>query len=176
MVFNNDHPEVQLTGHMDLCRGADDDEWWAVFLAVRPQPYGEGKLANSQLGRETFLCPVEWKDDWPIVNKGKPVTLNGLAEAGLERLPEKYEERYDFDSDGTFRGKLDPQLLIQSDSPSSRLVPRANTAQATLRSFPRARSSCSLRQLLPLQRRRMPCNALAQADRLRRGMARQPRV
>ena len=102
MVFNNDHPEVQLTGHMDLCRGATDDKWWAVFLAVRPQQAEDGGLQNSQLGRETFLAPVEWKDDWPIVNKGKPITINGLPEAGLERLPQQFEEHLDFDSDGTF--------------------------------------------------------------------------
>ena len=50
---------------------------------------------NSQLGRETFWAPVEWADHWPIVTKGKPITINGLPEAGLERLPEEFEQRHE---------------------------------------------------------------------------------
>jgi beta-xylosidase len=99
MVFNDDHPEVRLTGHMDLCPGdggIDGDHWWACFLGVRPQWDVEHKVHDSQLGRETFLCPVEWQDGWPIVNRGQKVEINGLGETGLVRLPDEFAEEYSY--------------------------------------------------------------------------------
>ncbi len=52
------------TGHGDLIK-TQNNEWWLVLLASRP--YG-GHYTN--LGRETFLAPVEWEDDWPIISPG----------------------------------------------------------------------------------------------------------
>jgi xylan 1,4-beta-xylosidase len=56
---------VQATGHGDLVR-AHDGSWWIVFLGIRPKG---GYFHN--LGRETFLEPVTWKDGWPVINKGE---------------------------------------------------------------------------------------------------------
>ncbi|MEI9942978.1 MAG: hypothetical protein WDN26_02045 [Chitinophagaceae bacterium] len=39
--------------------------WYAVFLGCRP--YGDD-LYN--IGRETFMLPVEWKDGWPHMLEG----------------------------------------------------------------------------------------------------------
>jgi len=58
-----DYPIVG-TGHADLVE-TQRGEWWMVMLAMRP--YG-GYFYN--LGRETFLAPVRWEDDWPIVSPG----------------------------------------------------------------------------------------------------------
>jgi len=58
-----DYPIVG-TGHADLVE-TQNGEWWAVLLAMRP--YG-GYYYN--LGRETFLAPVRWEDDWPIISPG----------------------------------------------------------------------------------------------------------
>jgi alpha-N-arabinofuranosidase len=58
-----DYPIVG-TGHADLVE-TQQGEWWMVLLAMRP--YG-GYFYN--LGRETFLAPVRWEDDWPIVSPG----------------------------------------------------------------------------------------------------------
>jgi xylan 1,4-beta-xylosidase len=58
-----DYPIVG-TGHADLVE-TQTGEWWMVMLAMRP--YG-GYFYN--LGRETFLAPVRWEDDWPIVSPG----------------------------------------------------------------------------------------------------------
>lgn len=52
---------VQATGHADLVQ-IRDGSWWAVFLATRPYA---GQQTN--LGRETFLLPVQWKDGWPLI-------------------------------------------------------------------------------------------------------------
>ena len=59
-----DHP-VQNTGHGDLVQGPDGS-WWMVFLGVRPQG---GTPGWHVLGRETFLAPVTWVDDWPVVGE-----------------------------------------------------------------------------------------------------------
>ena len=48
-----------------------DGSWWAVFLATRPY---RGNQYN--LGRETFLLPVTWRDGWPVIlAHGEPVPL-----------------------------------------------------------------------------------------------------
>lgn len=72
------HP-ISNVGHGDLVETQNGD-WWMVCLGSRP--YG-GYYRN--LGRESFLVPVEWEDGWPVVNAGK-----GMVELELERpkLPE----------------------------------------------------------------------------------------
>lgn len=52
---------IGSAGHAKLIQTQKGD-WWATFLAVRPY---EGDLYN--IGRETFLLPVTWKDGWPII-------------------------------------------------------------------------------------------------------------
>lgn len=52
---------VTCTGHADIIQ-TPDGQWWAVFLACRP---GKGGFEN--LGRETFMLPVTWKDGWPVI-------------------------------------------------------------------------------------------------------------
>lgn len=53
------HTEIHNVGHADLFQ-RPDGSWWAVILGVRLR--GNRHL----LGRETFLCPVVWENDWPI--------------------------------------------------------------------------------------------------------------
>ena len=95
LVFNDDHPDIRNTGHMDLVEGPDG-RWWAVFLGVRPQ--GERSEVLSSLGRETFLAPVTWQDGWPIVNNGKKIELLNQAE-GLYCIDETLSWRDDFNGD-----------------------------------------------------------------------------
>lgn len=54
---------VTSTGHAQFVE-LKDGSWWAVFLATRPYP---GDQYKYNLGRETFLLPVAWKDGWPVV-------------------------------------------------------------------------------------------------------------
>lgn len=61
--LGQDYPIVG-TGHADLV-DTPSGEWWMVLLGMRP--YG-GYYYN--LGRETFLVPVRWEDDWLIVSPG----------------------------------------------------------------------------------------------------------
>ena len=56
------HAEIVNTGHGDLVQ-CPDGSWYMVFLASRP--YGG---FHKNLGRETFIAPVEWLDGWPLVS------------------------------------------------------------------------------------------------------------
>lgn len=61
------HPVINA-GHADFVT-TPDGQWWAVFLAARPYA---GDRYNT--GRETFLLPVQWHDDWPwILPAGEPI-------------------------------------------------------------------------------------------------------
>jgi beta-xylosidase len=51
-----------------------DGDWYAVFLARR------NINGTSPLGRETFLCSVQWENDWPVFNDGQPILLNDASE------------------------------------------------------------------------------------------------
>jgi xylan 1,4-beta-xylosidase len=66
-----DTATVQCVGHADWVQ-APDASWWAVALATRP------RHGLTLLGRETFLTPVAWENDWPVFNPG----LGGLPEQG----------------------------------------------------------------------------------------------
>jgi alpha-N-arabinofuranosidase len=61
--LGRDYPIVG-TGHADLVK-TQYGEWWMVALAMRPY---DGYFYN--LGRETFLTPVRWEEDWPVVSPG----------------------------------------------------------------------------------------------------------
>jgi alpha-N-arabinofuranosidase len=64
-----DRPEkITCTGHADLIQTPAGD-WFAIFLGCRPY---EDDLYN--IGRETFLLPVNWKNEIPVIlEKGKAV-------------------------------------------------------------------------------------------------------
>jgi alpha-N-arabinofuranosidase len=55
------HP-IQSLGHADFVE-AEDGSWWAVALGTRHAPLSQ----HHNIGRETFLLPVRWVDDWPVV-------------------------------------------------------------------------------------------------------------
>jgi Beta-xylosidase len=66
ILTQRDLPEDRLnkvtsTGHADIVEDIDG-KTWAVFLGCRPY---EGNHYNT--GRETFLLPVEWENDIPII-------------------------------------------------------------------------------------------------------------
>jgi alpha-N-arabinofuranosidase len=59
---------VTCAGHADLVQTPEGD-WWAVFLACRPY---RDNMFNT--GRETFLLPVKWVDEYPVIlDKGEAV-------------------------------------------------------------------------------------------------------
>lgn len=84
---------VTSAGHAKFVQTPDGD-WWATFLATRP--YQDGRY---NIGRETFLLPVSWKDDWPVVlEDGKPIPFVASKPA----LPEQPRPSLPFSGDFAF--------------------------------------------------------------------------
>ncbi len=75
---------IQATGHADLLKLADG-RWIAVFLAIRMP--GRAHLHN--LGRETMMAEVEWKDGWPCIGKNGFVELDEISEIETEKTEKK---------------------------------------------------------------------------------------
>lgn len=76
---------ITSAGHADLVQ-MPNGQWAAVFLATRPY---RGNLYN--IGRETYLLPVSWKDGWPVIlPKGQPIpmTLPRFASADHPAAPQ----------------------------------------------------------------------------------------
>ncbi|MFE9674498.1 glycoside hydrolase family 43 protein [Streptomyces sp. NPDC006259] len=115
-----DHP-VQNTGHADLVQ-APDGSWWMVMLGVRP---GGGTPGWHVLGRETFLAPVTWVDDWPVVGEVAlelPQFPWPLAPAAVE------EQRDDFDL-----SELRPSWISLRDRPAGHFTTKERPGWLTLR-------------------------------------------
>jgi len=75
-----DRPDpITSAGHAQLVQTPKGD-WWATFLAVRPY---EGDYYN--IGRETFLLPVTWRDGWPIILPHKTAIPYAAARPNLPR-------------------------------------------------------------------------------------------
>jgi xylan 1,4-beta-xylosidase len=105
---------VTSAGHAQFVEGPDG-KTYAIFLAVRPY---EGDYYNT--GRETFIAPVEWKDDWPIINPASKeikyeYTVNYKEVKQKDALPQAGNFEYTL----TFDKTLDPALLFMRTIDSS---------------------------------------------------------
>lgn len=75
---NRENP-ITSAGHADIVQHPNGD-WYGVFLAVRPY---EGDYYNT--GRETFLTPVKWENDWPIFDlDGEEIKYSYPLPEGVE--------------------------------------------------------------------------------------------
>ncbi|MCJ7843187.1 glycoside hydrolase family 43 protein [Lederbergia sp. NSJ-179] len=74
------HYPISNIGHADIVQTQAGD-WWMVCLGSRP--FG-GPYRN--LGRESFLVPFIWENDWPVINPGKGIVE---MEMPFPNLPEK---------------------------------------------------------------------------------------
>ena len=107
---------IQNAGHADLIDTAAG-EWYAVFLASRLI----GGVSKN-LGRETFIVPVEWEDEWPLFSpeSGKVEWKYSLPE-GLVWSPVKKDPvRDEFDSpqlrmDWCFWGSHGEQFPVMTE-------------------------------------------------------------
>jgi alpha-N-arabinofuranosidase len=85
---------IAATGHADIVQ-TQNGEWWMVLLGIRP--YGG---FHYNLGRETFITPVQWEDGWPVVNPGEGKVLFHQPGANLPIFKAKTIAAKDnFDSD-----------------------------------------------------------------------------
>lgn len=97
---------VTSTGHAQFVE-LKDGSWWAVFLATRPY---RGNQYN--LGRETFLLPVTWRDGWPVIlPRGDRVPMV-LERPALPRSPQPLPSSGPVEWRESFTaGKLPPQWM-----------------------------------------------------------------
>jgi alpha-N-arabinofuranosidase len=84
-----DNP-IQCTGHADMTEDQNGN-WWMVALGIRTLP---GVMLHN-LGRETFLAPVVWKDGWPAVGNNGTIGLSMTAP--LPAAPETREDSFSDD-------------------------------------------------------------------------------
>ncbi len=89
---------ITTTGHADLVKGKDG-KWWGVFLGCRPY---EGDYYN--VGRETFIAPVKWVDEWPVFDLGGDVVkyqypINATINKNAEPFNGNYTFKDDFNGD-----------------------------------------------------------------------------
>ncbi|MDL4821828.1 glycoside hydrolase family 43 protein [Actinomadura opuntiae] len=67
------HP-IQTVGHAELI-DAPDGSWWALTLGTRHEARN-GFVYHHNLGRETFLAPVEWTPDgWPVIGENGTIEM-----------------------------------------------------------------------------------------------------
>jgi alpha-N-arabinofuranosidase len=98
---------ITSAGHAQFVEGPDG-QTYAIFLAVRPY---EGNYYNT--GRETFIVPVTWQDEWPVMNPGP----NGVQYSYKANFPEVKQpgarpQSGNFAYTLTFEKQLDPALLF----------------------------------------------------------------
>lgn len=56
--------KVDWAGHADLVLGTDN-KYYGVFLAIRPN-----EKDRVNIGRETFILPVDWSGEFPVFENG----------------------------------------------------------------------------------------------------------
>ncbi|KAF3402989.1 Non-reducing end alpha-L-arabinofuranosidase BoGH43B [Talaromyces pinophilus] len=93
LCHNGTEDDVQNIGHADFVEDTDGN-WWAVLLAVRPVKKTDGKWETSVFGRETFLVPVDWVDDWPIFNGGQKISLDSGHPAVVQQKPRTWKDDF----------------------------------------------------------------------------------
>lgn len=129
------HP-VTTAGHADFVQDREG-KWWAIFLGCRPY---EGDYYNT--GRETFMTPVEWKDDWPVINPGFETVQyaypnNAIIDKKAERFSGNYFFRDEFEGSelnprfSFLRTKREHWLDLRSNRGSLALKLRPETVSGT---------------------------------------------
>ncbi|WP_020601308.1 glycoside hydrolase family 43 protein [Spirosoma panaciterrae] len=98
---------ITSAGHAQFIEGPDG-KWYSIFLAVRPY---EGDYYNT--GRETFIAPLTWENDWPMIEHGEkaisysyPVNFKEVKQKGA--LPQSGNFAYTIN----FDKELDPSWLF----------------------------------------------------------------
>lgn len=113
---------ITSTGHAQFVQGPDG-QTYAIFLAVRPY---EDNYYNT--GRETFIAPVTWKDDWPIINPdSKEIQYRYARKYPEVKQPKALPQSGNFTYTLPFDKQLDPSLLfLRTHDSTSYALSKAN--------------------------------------------------
>lgn len=98
---------IQNVGHADMLED-QAGRWWAVMLGVRPVN------GHHLLGRETFLCPLVWEDDWPVFAAGKG-RVPASGSTGLPSMSGSEPRRRDGGDDVTARDVTPSELTPRGE-------------------------------------------------------------
>lgn len=103
---DRDNP-ITSTGHAQFVEGPDG-KTYSIFLAVRPY---EGDYYNT--GRETFIAPIEWKNDWPHFDLGGE-EVKYAYDFDYKEVPQKdaLPQSGNFEYTLDLKKGLDPSLLF----------------------------------------------------------------
>jgi alpha-N-arabinofuranosidase len=106
---------VSAAGHADMVE-LPGGGFAAIFLATRPYDYDKD-LYN--IGRETFLLPVDWSGEWPVIlRQGLPVPLTAPAlmpaVPGGTPMTGSFAVREEFDG-----ARLGPEWMTMRAAPYS---------------------------------------------------------
>ncbi|WP_442588111.1 glycoside hydrolase family 43 protein [Pedobacter sp. AW31-3R] len=105
---------ITSAGHAQFVEGPDG-KTYAIFLAVRPYT---GDYYNT--GRETFIAPVIWKADWPVINaESKEVQYTYQTDYKELKQKKALPQSRNFAYTLTFEKELDPALLFMRTIDSS---------------------------------------------------------
>lgn len=105
---------ITSAGHAQFVDGPDG-KTYAIFLAVRPY---EGDYYNT--GRETFIAPVTWKDEWPVINPdSKEIRYSYVADFKEIKQKGALPQAGNFSYTVTFGKTPDPSLLFMRTVDSS---------------------------------------------------------
>jgi alpha-N-arabinofuranosidase len=98
LEFERNDPII-AAGHAKFVQLPNGD-WWATFLAIRPYDHD-----MFNIGRETFLLPVRWENDWPyILPRGERIPFALKKPALPEQHASKSLNSGDFDYTDDFDG------------------------------------------------------------------------
>jgi xylan 1,4-beta-xylosidase len=98
---------ITSAGHAQFVQGPNG-QTYAIFLAVRPY---EDNYYNT--GRETFIVPVVWKGEWPVMDPGPDgVQYTYPAQFAEVKQPGARPQSGNFGYTLTFEKQLDPALLF----------------------------------------------------------------
>jgi alpha-N-arabinofuranosidase len=120
---------ITSAGHAQFVEGPDG-KTYAIFLAVRPY---RDNFYNT--GRETFIAPVEWIDDWPVVDPvHQELQYHYPVAYGETKQADARPQSGNFQYTVTFERQLDPSLLfLRTVDSASFSLTKANGLTLTLK-------------------------------------------
>ncbi len=120
---------ITSAGHAQFVQGPDG-QTYAIFLAVRPY---EDNYYNT--GRETFIAPVTWQNDWPIINPdSKEIQYSYTRKYPEVKQPKALPQSGNFAYTLTFDKALDPSLLfLRTRDSTSYTLSKANSLTLKLK-------------------------------------------
>lgn len=125
-----DYPDspIQCTGHADLFQDQNSN-WWMVSLGIRTLLAQRSNVMLHNLGRETFLSPVVWKDGWPVVNETGTISLQMDGCLPSPPLPQQIDSIVEYFEKGRWnfqfthiRNPLPAQYKILANPNALRLI------------------------------------------------------